>query len=131
MSLVVTDHCKVYFVEGMKLIPPILAALIASRTIWAGTRGWYRRRWGSHQVWRKRLNLLANGATAECVEELLGTPIFKNDEPSSIWKEDDEKPKWVDHIFSNAARVGRDAKDRGRACRLVRDDHRPQILVEP
>jgi hypothetical protein len=88
------------FVEGIKLIPPILAALIASRTIWAGTRGCYRRRWGSYQVWRKKLNLLANGATAEYVEALLGTPIFKNDEPPSIWKEDDEKPKWVDHIFS-------------------------------
>lgn len=87
-------------VETLKLIGAILAALIASRTIGAGVRNWYLKGHGSRAVWRNKLNRLANGATAPYVENLLGTPVFENHEPPGIWVEDDEKPKWVDHIFS-------------------------------
>lgn len=94
------DHYRVDFLETLKLIGAILAALIASRTIWSGVQSRYRKGWGSRRVWRKKLNLLAIGATPEYVEDLLGTPVFRNDERPGIWKQDDEKPKWVDHIYS-------------------------------
>jgi hypothetical protein len=87
-------------IEIVKLTGVILAALIASRTIWSVVRAWYLRGWGSRRVWRNKLNLMATGATAEYVENLLGTPVFRNDEPPSIWSSDDDKAKWVDHIFS-------------------------------
>lgn len=52
-------------------------------------------------MWRKKLNLLAVGATEEYVENLLGTPVFKNFEGPEIWEGNEEdKPKWVDQIFS-------------------------------
>jgi hypothetical protein len=95
-----TDHYKVDIVETLKLVGVILAALIASRTIWAGVRSRYLKGWGSRKVWRRKLNLLANGATADYVKDLLGTPIFENHQGPSIWLEEDEKPKWVDHVFS-------------------------------
>ncbi|MBT2521807.1 ETEC_3214 domain-containing protein [Arthrobacter sp. ISL-28] len=89
------------FVETLKLIGAILAALIASRTIGAGARNWYLKGWGSRKVWRKKLNLLAVGATEEYVENLLGTPVFRNLEGPEIWQGNEEDtPKWVDHIFS-------------------------------
>lgn len=89
------------FVETLKLIGAILAALIASRTIGAGARNWYLKGWGSRKVWRKKLNLLAVGATEEYVENLLGTPVFRNLEGPEIWQGNEEdRPKWVDHIFS-------------------------------
>lgn len=43
---------------------------------------------------------MANGATADCVKDLLGTPVFENHQPPSIWVEEDGKPKWVDHVIS-------------------------------
>jgi hypothetical protein len=86
--------------EMLKLVGALLAALIASRTIWSGVRSGYLKGWGSRRVWRKKLNLLTNGATKEYVEDLLGTPVFRNEEPPSIWAKDDDKRKWVDHIFS-------------------------------
>ena len=78
----------------------VLAALIASQAIWSAARARYRKGWGSRKVWRRKLNLLANGATADYVKDLLGTPVFENHQPPSIWVEEDEKPKWVDHVFS-------------------------------
>lgn len=95
-----TDHCRVDFVESLKLAGTVLAALIASRTIWSVARAKYLKGWGSRKVWRRKLNLLANGATADYVKDLLGTPVFENHQPPSIWAEEDAKPKWVDHVFS-------------------------------
>ncbi|WP_437770666.1 ETEC_3214 domain-containing protein [Arthrobacter sp. KNU40] len=86
------------FVETLKLVGAVLAALIASRTIGSGFRTWYRKGWGSRRVWRRKLNLLANGATAAYMENLLGTPIFINEPPESMWL--DEEEEWVDRIFS-------------------------------
>lgn len=49
-----TDHCRVDFVESLKLAGTVLAALIASRTIWSVARAKYLKGWGSRKVWRRK-----------------------------------------------------------------------------
>lgn len=88
------------FVETLKLGATLLGALIASRTIWASARAAYRNGWGSRQVWRGKLNQLAIGATEEYVESLLGQPVFRNHQKPDFFEGDEDKTRWVDHIFS-------------------------------
>jgi hypothetical protein len=93
-----TDHCSVDLFESLKLVGVILAALVASRTIWSGVQARYRKGWGSRQVWRKKLNLLANGATAEYVEDLLGTPVFGNQRLRASSPTRRSKPRKLLHL---------------------------------
>ncbi|GAA4657961.1 ETEC_3214 domain-containing protein [Arthrobacter cryoconiti] len=85
--------------EIVKIAGAVLAALIASRTIWSGTRKWYLKGWGSRRVWRKKLNLISNWVTDEYVKDLLGTPVFRNQGSVSDGTQG-EKKAWIDRVYS-------------------------------
>ncbi|MBU8865573.1 ETEC_3214 domain-containing protein [Paenarthrobacter aromaticivorans] len=87
------------FLETLKLVGAFLAALIASRTIFAGVRAWYLNGWGSRLVWRKKLNLLSNWADDDYIKDLLGTPVFRHEGQLGGVKANDEL-SWVDRIYS-------------------------------